>query len=218
MIIRRPVFLFQPISVKFMSYFKLLVLSLLILCSGFYLEKRKPYLTKWVINRGCSLKVGGSTNINKFDCVISNYAQPDTLTFYKNNINQSLKITGSINLDVQNFNCHNPVMTSDLRKTLKAKQFPNLSIRFISLSKYPTFNDQINAVTGVVSIELAGITKKYEVDYKFISDGTKSLNLIGSRKVNFSDFNIIPPRKLGGMIQTNNELTVEFNLKMKVLE
>ena len=200
-----------------MSQLKLFLLFFLTICSGFQLGNRKPYLVKWVINKACYLKVGGQTNVNKFSCVITNYSKPDTLTFYKNNT-ESFKITGSIQLDVQNFNCHNPVMTADLRKTLKAKDFPKLTIRFISLNKYPRFNNLVNTITGIVSIELAGITKRYDVDYRFISDGTKSLTLIGSQQVNFSDFNIVPPRKLGGMIKTNNELNVEFNLKMKVLE
>jgi hypothetical protein len=109
-------------------------------------------------------------------------------------------------------------MTRDLQKTLKAKTFPKLIIRFISLNRYPRFNNQTDAISGVVTIELAGVTKQYEVDYKFVSDGAQFLTLIGTRRVNFSDFNLIPPRKMGGMIQTFNELNVEFNLKMKVLD
>ena len=60
--------------------------------------------------------------------------------------------------------------------------------------------------------------KSLEVDYKFISGGENVINLIGTRQVSFSDFNIIPPRKIGGMIQTNDELTVVFNLRMKVID
>jgi hypothetical protein len=48
--------------------------------------------------------------------------------------------------------------------------------------------------------------------------GANVINLVGTRKVNFSDFNLVPPRKIGGMIQTNNELDVEFNLRLKVLD
>lgn len=185
---------------------------------AFQNQTHKPNMKHWVIIKNCSLKVGGSTNVNKFNCVIANYANPDTITFYKNTEKGSLKLKGSIELNVQNFDCHHPVMTADLRKTLKAKVFPKLVIRFISLDKYPLFNDQSNAIKGIVAIELAGVTKRFEVNYRFVSNGTKSLILVGSRQVNFSDFNIIPPRKLGGMIKTNNELKVEFTLSMKVID
>jgi len=199
-----------------MIRFKPLLIVFIVVLSGFNLSDSRPYLTKWVISKGGSLKVGGSTNVNKFSCVIANYSRPDTLTFYKGAPAEAIKINGEMKLDVQNFDCHNPVMTSDLRKTLKSKEFPKLTIRFLNLSRYPK-NNKEEAVTGGVTIELAGVTKRFDVDYRFIPEGPHSAILIGTRQVNFSDFNIVPPRKIGGMIKTNNELNVEFNLKVRVL-
>lgn len=69
----------------------------------------------------------------------------------------------------------------------------------------------------MVYIELAGVNKRFEVDYRYKPEGANSATLIGTRKINFSDFNLVPPRKIGGMIQTHNELNVEFNLKVRVL-
>lgn len=195
---------------------KSVLLFLVVVLSSFTIQPNKPHLSKWVINNECSLKVGGSTNVNKFNCAITNYRRPDTLTFYKGNGSEPVKISGFLALDVDKFDCQNPVMTSDLRKTLKAKAFPKLIIRFINLSKYPDYNDG-DQVKGLVTIELAGVTKRFDVDYRVIPAKNNSLTLIGTRQVKFSDFNIVPPRKIGGMIQTNNELNVEFNLKVKVL-
>lgn len=189
-----------------------------VLLSAFSSQVEKQQVIKWVVMKGGSLNVDGSTNINKFNCVISNYAKSDTITIYKTPSKAPLPLSGAIHLDVQNFDCHNPVMTSDLRKTLKVKQFPKLSIRFLNLSNYPNLNNRQDIIKGAVVIELAGVAKRFEVDYKIISIGEQVINLIGSRQVNFSDFNIIPPRKIGGMIQTNNELSVVFNLRMRVID
>lgn len=196
---------------------KPLLLVFMVLLSGFNLHDTRPALTKWVISKGCSLKVGGSTNVNKFSCVIADYYKPDTLTFHKGTPMEAIKISGVLKLDVQHFDCHNPVMTSDLRKTLKAKQFPKLTIQFINLSRYPD-KDMEDALKGAVNIQLAGVTRRFEVNYRFIPNGTNSATLIGTRKINFSDFNLVPPRKIGGMIKTNDELSVEFNLKVKVFK
>ena len=196
---------------------KLLLFFLLVVFSAFNIQVSKPYLVKWVISNGCSLKVGGSTNINKFSCVIKNYSRPDTLTFYRKDASDQLNMYGALKLDVANFDCLNPVMTSDLRKTLKAKEYPKLVVRFLSLSKYPDDNKKENTLKGRVSIELAGVTKQFNVDYRVVTNKNNSLNVVGTRQINFSDFNIVPPRKIGGMIQTNNELNVEFNLNVKVL-
>jgi hypothetical protein len=176
-----------------------------------YLPIKPPVLVKWVVSKECSLKVSGSTNINQFACVIPGYKGGETLTFLKGP--GSVILTGLLSLDVSAFDCHNRGMTGELRKALKAKEYPYLTIRFVSLSRYP---DEQPQLTGVVIIELAGVSKRYNVDYKFKKEGEHGLSLLGLRKVNFSDFNLTPPRKLGGIIQTNNELNVEFNLKVKV--
>jgi hypothetical protein len=109
------------------------------------------------------------------------------------------------------------MMTSDLRKTLKAKVYPKLTIAFEDLSSYPDPARSGTAITGFVTIELAGAVKRFEVDYQYVMTGNNNLRLIGSKKVNFSDFNIDPPKRLGGMIKTNNELNVEFMLNIKIL-
>jgi hypothetical protein len=196
----------------------LLIILILSLCS-FKAQSpisNRSYLAKWVIMNGCSLKVEGSTNVNKFNCVISNYSKPDTIILIKENQNsEAIRLNGSMDLDVLKFDCHNPVMSADLRKTLKAKIYPHLKIKFLSFNKLPDLTIKQQAITGMVEIELAGVKKKFQVNYKVAKESAQTIRLIGNQDVNFSDFNIVPPRKIGGMIQTNNELTVEFNLKMK---
>ena len=200
-----------------MKRFQPLFVLILLILSSFNIQTGKPLLVKWVINKGCSLKVDGSTNINKFSCIITSNAPSDTLIFEKIKASESIKVDGCLKLNVQQFDCHNPVMTSDLRKTLKSKEFPELIIKFISLSRFPNheFGDFIK---GVITIELAGVVKRFDIKYRVMQLSGNRLKLIGARHLNFSDFNIIPPRKLGGMIKTDDELKVEFNLIVKVLE
>lgn len=170
----------------------------------------------WILSKACSLKVNGSTNINTFNCSIPDYPAPDTLTFSKEKNTEAIKISGAMVFGVKKFDCHHPIMTADLRKTLKAKEFPNITVSFISLSKYPEQSNE--NITGTVTIQLAGTTRHFEVEYRFTQQNDDTLTLIGTRQVNFSDFNITPPRKLGGMIKTNNELSVEFILKARILK
>src|SRR5688572_24834655 len=106
------------------------LLYLLILLSSFTIENNNFNVTRWVITKGCSLKVDGSTNVNNFSCIIANYSKPDTILVSRSG-NQAVVLNGNIQLGVQNFDCHNPMMTADLRKTLKVKTHPNLVIKFI---------------------------------------------------------------------------------------
>jgi hypothetical protein len=196
-----------------------LILFLMISVAGFNLTPNKPGYTRWVLTKECSLKVGGSTNLNKFSCVIVKDNRPDTLTVYNQYANIPIRISGSIVMDVERFDCRNTLMTRDLRRALKVKAFPKLIISFINLSWNPIKNtDRAGPVKGSLTIQLAGVTKRFEVDYRLIPGDTTLFTLVGSRQVAFSDFNLIPPKKLGGMIQADNELDVEFNLKVKVLD
>ncbi len=167
---------------------------------------------KWLISESSSLSVNGSTNVSKFSCDIASCDQADTLTVWhgENGIN----LTGSIDPAVLSFDCHKAMMTHVLRKTLKAKQYPRLHIRFLSLSELPELSTRPTPITGQVEIEIAGIKKLYTVNYR-ISDTAKVIHLVGSQHLNFSDFDLVPPHKLGGMIKTKDQLTVSFHLKMK---
>ena len=193
------------------------LIYLFVLLSGFHYPHNNAIALKWVVMSGGSLKVDGSTNVNHFTCAITNYSKPDTIHVTRGN-NPSVKLNGAIRLDVKNFDCHNKPMTDELRKILKAKEHPKLMIKFVSVNQYPEPHTKHKIINGIVFIELAGVTKKYEVHYKVISADNTHINLVGSREVLFTDFNITPPKKLGGMIRTNDKLQVEFNVTMKVID
>ncbi|PRY49185.1 hypothetical protein B0I27_11270 [Arcticibacter pallidicorallinus] len=188
------------------------------LLSSFSLHKSSPAPTRWVVMNGGSLRVKGTTNINTFNCDISGYSTPDTILLYRGQMQEGLlPLRGRIGLNVKLFDCHHAVMTADLRKTLKAKEFPQLKIIFISLEKFPNLSSRESKIKGTVDIELAGKVKRFLVDYTFKLDNQRNIQLLGERDVNFSDFGLTPPRKLGGMIQTDNKLSVEFKLTLKPL-
>jgi hypothetical protein len=198
----------------------LLITLLVIAIPGFVLPQNLRNLNeirKWVISENSNLCVNGSTNINKFSCEIPSYGKTDTLTIGKNKNDKEIILTGDIGLSVQSFDCHNSMMTKDLRKTLKEKQFPILHITFLSLNKLPELSTRSEQVTGLVDITIAGIRKRFEVNYIITEDSQKVIRLLGARDINFSDFNLVPPRKLGGMIQTKDQLSVEFHMNIKTL-
>jgi hypothetical protein len=169
-----------------------------------------------VINERSTLSVNGTTNINKFSCDILAYDKTDTLTISKSD--NEIVLSGNIGLSIKSFDCHNSIMTHDLRKTLKEDQYPMLHINFLSLNKLPDLSTRPELITGMVDIEIAGVRKRFEVNYQITRDAQKAIHLLGSRDINFSDFNLKPPRKLGGMIKTNDKLSVDFHLNMKAMD
>lgn len=180
----------------------------------FLLSLTVPAQTQWVVQESSSLSVNGSTNVNKFTCDIPTSEQ-DTLTVSRGT--NGFKLSGSISPATLSFDCHKALMTHDLQKTLKAKQYPNLHIRFLSLSAMPDLSNTPTAITGDVEIEIAGTRKIYNINYQIYADNEKMVHLSGLQEVCFSDFKLLPPHKLGGIIKTKDQLIVSFHLIMRTI-
>lgn len=189
----------------------LLLIAVLVLIS-FTIPKDA---TKWVILQNSSLTINGSTNVNKFSCAIVSYSKADTITL--NNVNEMVHLSGNLNLNVKNFECNNIMMTHQFRKTLKSDEYPSLHINFLSLKEFPNPSQKLKQVRGLVAIKIAGITKKYEINYLLEPQGANMV-LRGSQQVNFSDFKLIPPHRVGKMIKAKDQLQVVFELRMRTVD
>jgi hypothetical protein len=170
---------------------------------------------RWVIDKSSSLCILGKTNINNFRCDIVEYINQDTLTFYKGeNSGQLTTVKGGLTIDINRFDCHQKHITTDFRKTLKADADGFMRIRFLTLKDLKT-TDGYHVINGSVEIELAGIRKIVDIYFSANSPQAGRLYLVGKRQLAFSDFNLVPPRKLAGMIKVEQEINVEFRLALR---
>lgn len=176
---------------------------------------RNTSLARWVVEKNSSLSIQGETNINSFQCDVTEYLKPDTLVYTKNDATKKLSFTNScLAIDIRRFDCHNKYITEDFRSALKADDNPNLKIVFITIDQFsPACNNQ--AVKGIVDIQLADVTKRSEICYtvKILSPNRIQMN--GSRVFSFSDFDLKAPKKLAGLIRTKDKITVNFQLFFK---
>ncbi len=172
-----------------------------------------PVAERWVIQKNSNLCIEGRTNINGFRCDITEYLQPDTIYFFKDE--QSMKPTpvrGGLALNIKRFDCHQKFITNDLRKTLKADEQPMLKIDLLNIGYY---SGDAGNIKGWVNIGLAGVIKTAEIDYT-VKNGTPGyLELTGTRKLKFSDFGLKPPQRLAGLIKVEEELHVRFQLVLR---
>lgn len=168
---------------------------------------------RWAIQKSSTLKVSGKSNVNVFTCEIPGYYEPDTIFVADDNSGKAVRLNGCLEIDVFRFDCHSKMLTSDLRKTLKAEDHPILIIRFLSLDKAPSFQTTSQCMKGWVEVELAGVKRPFQIAYEFVKNGSGFL-LNGNREFCFSDFKLTPPRKLGGVIQVKDEFHVNFQLKL----
>jgi hypothetical protein len=191
------------------AYFLIVTLTLIS-----FRPNEKVAVNTWIVEKNSTLAIDGSSNINKFTCDIKEYLKIDTLR----SVNDAQKkkfvfVNSSLSIDVKRFDCHHKFITADFRKMMKSEAYPNLRIYFVSLDEF----HEAGIVKGLVDIELAGRRKRMEVVYKCAHIGGSQLRLQGDKQMNFSDFQLEPPKKIGGLIRINEEINVHFDLFFRKL-
>jgi hypothetical protein len=180
---------------------------------------QKKETIKWAVQKASTLTIQGSTNISTFGCDIAGYYRPDTISYLQsNNTGDLVTLAGSLEIDITKFDCHNRMLTSDLRKTLKATDYPMLVIRFLSFERAPLVGNKRDFLKGWVELEIAGVARRFELCYSLCKTGCAQIQLNGKRSFSFADFNLVPPRKMGGLIKVRDEFNVDFNLLLTRVE
>jgi len=186
----------------------LIVMGLILLSSGFA-DKGI-----WIIDAESQLTIQGSTNINDFICRVNYCTGTDTLQIVQNNGGKELRFTKSrMTVPVRSFDCGAKPISKDFWKTLRADEYPEMNINFISLQNH-YFKNNSN-VKGVVDITLAGVTTRYTIVYEVTVKSNGTVLLRGGRSVKFGDFRLKAPEKLNGLIKVRDGLKVDFNLLLK---
>ena len=177
----------------------------------------KPVVKRWAVASNSSLNIEGRSNISQFSWKVTKYLVADTLEYVKNETTRQFLFSNkSLSIDINDFDCHQRMITSDFRKTLKADQNRYLKIQFISLDAFDTRNRQ--TVKGKVEIWLAGQVKCTTIDFITNTTNNGLIQMNGTKKLLFSEFNLTPPKKLAGFIKIKEDIRVNFELFFKPLE
>ncbi|HEX5172319.1 MAG TPA: hypothetical protein VFW11_24255 [Cyclobacteriaceae bacterium] len=195
-------------------------MRLIFLFLTFFFLNSEPAVNKgkWVIDAASKILIHGNTNVNKFVCQTNSFERMDTLEYTpdeKSPCNIVFSQT-RISIPVKAFSCGNDMITKDFLETLKADRHPVLTINFLSIKDF-TAAQNGGAVLGEVAIVLAGVSKKFNIRYTLRRDSKDTFLLTGKQPVCFTDFQLKAPRKMMGLIQVQEDLEVEFFMRLKVL-
>lgn len=147
--------------------------------------------------------IKGTTNVNTFKCINNDFHQPIPVSVETSQKNKFSETT--ISLVVNDFDCKNKIMTSDFKNTLNADKYPILNITFLDLNKISE-----NKYKAAINVKMMNKLKKYYIDFTLTDS-----KIVGNKTLYFSDFEIIPPKKFGGLVHVNDALDLSFSLKIK---
>jgi hypothetical protein len=178
-------------------------------------RSEKP--VKWIIEKTSTLRIDGKSNVNSFTCDIEEYNRKDTIISGSYTVSHPVMLSGSLKLEIVQFNCHSSLITRDFRKTLKAKEYPEMVIRFIKIESMPELTGESELIKGVVEVEVAGVVKQIDMNYSFTKTNNGLVQLNGEKNFCFSDFNLKPPKKLAGLIRIKDDFKVSFQLMLRAI-
>lgn len=155
------------------------------------------------------LHIKGATNINTFTCSYNlaplsqkiklQLAQLKNTTHFKNAI-ITLKNTG--------FDCNSRRINKDFYKLLQTDQHPN--IRFELLQ---TTQQNLTKTEAHIAIKITGVKKLYRIPIRV---NKKSSFIEGQFSLDITDFGLVPPKKVLGLITVKKEVDVKFKLEVKI--
>jgi hypothetical protein len=174
----------------------------LLFVAAFFLSSAPPRQELMVIKEK-KVTVKGNTSWGKFNCNLKTNGLCDTLMVNKKG--QPIQFS----LPVKDFGCGNFLLNKDFQSTLKADQYPHIKVEVLSLHKTR------DSYLGNLRIQIAGTTNLMR-EVPFVLKCTpKSQSLVADLSLQFGQFNLEPPRKLGGLLTVDEHLliTVEMGIE-----
>jgi len=191
------------------------LIIMLTMFTGFNKAGDNENVRIWTVGKESKISILGSSNVNTFTFDIKEYSGKDTLVLLAQQAQAVFK-KGTVHLPVNDFKNSNPFLTKDFRKIIKSKIHPDILMNFRRLNSLPDAGAKSERITADVDITLAGKTKTIRIMLMTTRSG-EYIYLKGAEKLYFSDFGLAAPENIMGFINVKNDLTVNFQLALKVL-
>lgn len=192
-------------------------------------------VTKLVIVPPSSVTLAGSSNVNKWRCVGKTLSGTFELPAERTAIvaeAESMERNGGsgmidkelsrrsrfeLQIPIGTLSCGNPIMDSDLRRTLRTEQFPKIGFRFDELLGALSYDAESQTWCAQIAgrITLAGAARSSVIVLRGTRSGTR-IRLRATFPARMTEFGLKPPTALFGAIKANDALAVSFDLLLEM--
>jgi hypothetical protein len=190
-------------------------------------------LTKWACKsyatRGeFTLPIKGSELHKVYDTILRNPKEIDTqystaeeyIQRYRENVRAQLSVP------VKSFNCGNRLMEADMHAAIKGKKYPYVRYQHFGITVNEHSRDgnmtseQRNAINLISSglLELAGVKRKVDIELSLRKLALNKYLISGTKMMKMSDFDIVPPTALFGLIKASNDFVLSYKMVAEVVE
>lgn len=152
------------------------------------------------------LSITGDTNIREFGCEFNTFylEQRSQLSYIKEGNHISFK-HAILSLKNAGFDCGNKAINKDFHSLLNTKEYPKITLELTEITL-----GELNKGKARVKIIIGGKERIYVVPIEIVSAPIN--RFIGKLKLDITDFDLHPPKKLFGLIVIKEEIEINFNL------
>jgi len=174
---------------------------------------------RFVVQHSSTLNINGTSNVKDFQCKTSSCNSSDTLELVRTSEKaEPVFIKNLVSINASEFDCGMSMMTNGFLEDIKAKEYPQIKINFLSFQRLPKYEQGIEKINCHMMISLAGTSKTFNIKCILETDKSGFVHLKGEKFFKFSDFNLKPRKPMLGLVKINESLQVIFDLVLKVLK
>ena len=156
--------------------------------------------------------ISGSSNLTGFTCVYAQDISCKGLLFEGDyEANAIVLSNASLSLESCGFDCGNVVMNKDFQKTIQSKAHPEIlmEIHELHFEREPKIDGEEVDVRALIYLKVAGTKRNYTINAKGKLDHN-NLSISGKFSVCMTDFCLVPPSLLFGMVTVDPILEIDF--------
>ncbi|MEY3368475.1 MAG: hypothetical protein RI973_1630 [Bacteroidota bacterium] len=188
------------------------------------LMSRKNLERTYLISRNSKLTLEGKTNVNIFSCNCTESFAPQAFSFREDG-NETTGLvfqrTG-LKLSVKNLDCGNKLMNKDLQKALNADNHPYIQIELLKIKedqcKRPQGYQDWVKIKALTRLTINGQCNDYWIDILARKTSSHHFRFIGSKKIQMTQFGVIPPTAMMGMVKVEDEIKIKLDLEVSLDE
>ncbi|QSE96313.1 YceI family protein [Fulvivirga lutea] len=168
-----------------------------------------------IIEDESTFRISGKSSVNSFDCQIVQGFCGESVDVCYNLQATTVKFDNTkFSIPVNQFDCGSNFITRDMKKTLKAEEYPFMQFELLSIINFDNLNCNNSKAETLVTI--AGVTNRYLLNYDIsqLDEDTFKIKLNSTFDIN--DFNLNPPSALMGLIKVDKTIDVSLSLQTRI--
>ncbi|MCB9303404.1 MAG: YceI family protein [Lewinellaceae bacterium] len=169
------------------------------------------------------LYLKGTSNVAPFTCNCQQNFPPLQYSLAIRPKNQLATFQNtSLQLETKKLDCGNRGMNRDMHQTLKASEYPTISIRLEEVqwkaNQWPDEPQSYGSLAAKATLSVAGVSRLVKLNVNARETGKDTYRFVSELAIKMTDFGIDPPTALMGLIKVDDKILIHLDLAVRIEE